>query len=123
MFKLEDLSLEISNNLGNESKLKESLFYNLFFDILRPNLSYNKDLTEEYLNELYSSISLTRDLVLKGDVIIETNQIIEGEKLSKLKSLNYQFSSKSDNNKINQSIFIGYILLVCTLLFLTMIYI
>lgn len=123
LFKLEDLSLEISNNLGNESKLKESLFYNLFFDILRPNLSYNKDLTEEYLNELYSSISLTRDLVLKGDVIIETNQIIEGEKLSKLKSLNYQFSSKTDNNKINQSIFIGYILLVCTLIFLTMIYI
>ena len=75
------------------------------------------------MNELYSSISFTRDLVLKGDVIIETNQIIEGKKLSKLKSLNYQFSSKSDNNKINQSIFIGYILLVCTLLFLTMIYI
>ena len=123
LFKLENLLYEINKNLTDENKLKERNFYNLFFDILQPNLSYNKDLTEEYINELNSSISQTRDLVSKGEVIIETNQIVEGEKFNKLKSLNYQFSSKSDNKKINQSILIGYFLLVSTLLFLSLIYI
>ncbi len=123
LFKLEDLSYELKKNLNDASKLKERKFYNLFFEILQPNLSYNKDLTEQYMNELNSSISLTRDLVLKGEVIIETNQIVEGEKFNKLKSLNYQFSSKRDNKEINRSVLIGYFLLVSTLLFLSLIYI
>tara|TARA_A100001011_G_scaffold125155_1_gene132100 strand:- start:987 stop:3008 length:2022 start_codon:yes stop_codon:yes gene_type:complete len=123
LFKLEDLSYELKKKLNDAYKSKERKFYNLFFEILQPNLSYNKDLTEEYINELNSSISLTRDLVLKGEVIIETNQIVEGEKFNKLKSLNYQFSSKSDNKEINRSVLIGYFLLVSTLLFLSLMYI
>ena len=75
LFKLENLSAELNKSLKNKSKRNEKKFYNLFFEILQPNLSYNKRLTEDYLNELNSAISLTRDLVLKGEVIIETNQI------------------------------------------------
>ena len=123
LFILGNLSSEIDKKLSTESKSKKRKFYNLFFEILQPNLLFNKGLTEEYLNELNSSLSLTRDLVLKGEVIIETNQIVEGEKLNKLKSLNYQFSSKSDNKKINRSIQIGYFLLVSSLLLLSLIYI
>ena len=123
LFKLENLSHELKKNLNDGYKIKERKFYNLLFEILQPNLSYNKDLNEQHINELNSSISLTRDLVLKGEVIIETNQIVEGEKFNKLKSLNYQFSSKTDNKEINQSILIGYFLLVSTLLFLSLIYI
>jgi len=123
LFILDNLSSEIDKKLSTESKSKKRKFYNLFFEILQPNLLFNKGLTEEYLNELNSSLSLTRDLVLKGEVIIETNQIVEGEKFNKLKSLNYQFSSKSDNKEINRSVLIGYFLLVSTLLFLSLIYI
>ena len=123
LFKLENLSAELNMSLNNISKTNEKNFYNLFFEILQPNLSYNKRLTEEYLNELISTISLTRDLVLKGEVIIETNQIVEGEKLNKLKSLNYQFSSKDDNKRLNSSVLVGYILLVASLLLLSLIYI
>ena len=123
LFKLENLSAELNKSLKNKSKRNEKKFYNLFFEILQPNLSYNKRLTEDYLNELNSAISLTRDLVLKGEVIIETNQIVEGEKLNKLKSLNYQFSSKDDDKRLNSSMLVGYILLVTSLLFLSLIYI
>ena len=123
LLKLENLSNELKKNINIDYKPNERKFYNLFFEILQPNLSFNKILTEEYKNELNSSISLTRDLVIKGEVIIETNQIVEGEKLNKLKSLNYQFSSKSDNKEINRSILIGYFLLVSSLLFLSLIYI
>ena len=122
LFRLENLSLEIDKILLNDSKFEKSKFYNFFFEILHPNLLYNKDLTEEYLKKINSSLSLTRDLVLKGEVVIETNQVVEGEKLNKLKSLNYQFSSKNDNNKIDRSIQIGYLLLVFTLLLISMIY-
>ena len=123
LLKLENLSDEIKKSLNIEYKPNERKFYNLFFEILQPNLSYNKALTDEYIKELNSSISLTRDLVIKGEVIVETNQIVEGEKLNKLKSLNYQFSSKSDNKEINQSTKIGFFLLVLTLLFLSLTYI
>ena len=122
LFRLDNLSSEIDKILAGESKSKKRDYYNFFFEILQPNITYNKDLTEEYLNELNLSISPTRDLVLKGEVIIETNQIVEGEKLNKLKSLNYQFSSKNDNKKINRSTQIGYFLLVFTLLLISLIY-
>ncbi len=122
LFRLENLSSEIDNILISEPKSKKRKIYNLFFEILQPNLQYSRELTEQYLNELNSSVSLTRDLVLKGEVIIETNQIVEGEKFNKLKSLNYQFSSKSDNKKINRSIQIGYFFLISTLLLISMIY-
>jgi putative nucleotidyltransferase with HDIG domain len=123
LFRLENLSFEIDKTLISDSEPKKRIFYNFFFEILQPNLLFIKGLTEEYLNELNSSLSLTRDLVLKGEVIIETNQVIEGEKLNKLRSLNYHFSSKSDNKKINESIQIGYFLLVFSLLILSLIYI
>ena len=106
-----------------EFKEPDYIFYQGNYNAAEIEKMAEKDLTEEYINELNSSISQTRDLVSKGEVIIETNQIVEGEKFNKLKSLNYQFSSKSDNKKINQSILIGYFLLVSTLLFLSLIYI
>ena len=84
LFRLENLSFEIDKILLRESISKRRNFYNLLFEILQPNLVFNKELTEEYLKKINSSLSLTRDLVLKGEVIIETNQIVEGEKLKKL---------------------------------------
>ena len=52
LFRLENLSLEIDKILLNDSISERKKFYNLFFEILQPNLLFNKELTEEYLKKL-----------------------------------------------------------------------
>ncbi|MDG2396686.1 MAG: HDIG domain-containing protein [Flavobacteriaceae bacterium] len=87
-------------------------YYNLFFDIISPNLTLNKNFTEKSLNELLLKISPTRDIIVKGEMIIAKGEVIESDKFQKLISLKNQYSSEVYNESNYRYIFFGYSMLV-----------
>ncbi len=108
------LEKAIESNYASYSKQ----YYNLFFEILEPNLSYNESYTEQSIADLYLTISPTRDIVAQGELIIASNELIDQIKWDKLWSLKQQFSSGELQNKNFGWIVFGYSLIVSLLLLL-----
>ncbi|MEL0226326.1 MAG: HDIG domain-containing metalloprotein [Flavobacteriaceae bacterium] len=120
---LNQLTSYLNLTLEKEFKEYDKAFYQLFFDILEPNLTYNSTFSEQSLLEVYTKISATRDLVRKGDQIILSNELIDDAKWDKLNSLKQQFSS--ENLTTNNLIWIlsGYAIIIMLLLLILFLFI
>ena len=123
LLNLNELSTYMDNAIDQDYKRYNTAYYNLFFTLLEPNLSYNVSYSERALEELYATISLTRGLVRKGEKIISTNAIVEGVKLEKLRSLKQQFSVENSSSSNNLWTSAGYIIMVLILLVILMLFI
>ena len=120
---LNQLTSYLNLTLEKEFKEYDKAFYQLFFDILEPNLTYNSTFSEQSLLEVYAKISATRDLVRKGDQIILSNELIDDAKWDKLNSLKQQFSS--ENLTANNLVWIlfGYAIIIMLLILILFLFI
>ncbi len=118
MINLNELSAYLNLTIEDNFKQYQEAYYQLFFAILEPNLTYNKAFSEQSLQEVYASISPTRDLVKKGDRIIMRNEIIEGEKWDKLRSLKEQYTTENLTDNTTVGVLVGYCIIVIILLFI-----
>ena len=120
---LNELTDYLNLTLDEDYKSYAESFYQLFFAILEPNLNYNATFSEQSLLEVYAKISVTRDLVRKGDQIILKNELIDNDKWDKLRSLKQQFSS--ENLSANNSLWIlmGYAIIIMILLLILFLFI
>ena len=120
---LNELTDYLNLTLEEDYKNYTESFYQLFFAILEPNLTYNTTFSEQSLLEVYAKISVTRDLVRKGDQIILKNELIDNDKWDKLRSLKQQFSS--ENLSANNSVWIlmGYAIIIMMLLLILFLFI
>ena len=95
----------------------------MFFELLEPNLSYNISYNERALEEQYAKISLTRGLVRKGEKIITVNELVEGDKLEKLRSLKQQIAVENTQGGNYVWTVVGYSLMVVVLLIILLLFI
>ena len=94
----------------------------LFFDIIKPNIEYNKEITNKVLKETLNSISYTRGSVEKDALIISKGEIVEGDKFLILKSLESEYQSKDWNNSNYYLIAFAYTLLVALALLMLLLF-
>ena len=96
LIKPENLITYINNKIieSNNEKYKSQII-SLTFDLINPNLSYNKALTIKALNESTTNISPNRGFVEKETLIISKGEIVEGEKLIILDSLKREYEVNS----------------------------
>ena len=120
---LNELSAYLNLTLEKGYLQYEKAFYQLFFAILEPNLTYNKSFSQQSIAEVYAKISKTRDLVKKGDQIILSNEIIDGDKWDKLRSLRQQFSSENLSGTNAIWVLVGYTIIVMILLLILFLFI
>ena len=113
---LNQLTDYLNLTLEEDYKGYNQAFYKLFFAILEPNLTYNPAFSEQSLLEVYAKISVTRDLVRKGDQIILKNELVDSDKWDKLRSLKQQFSSENLSGSNSFWILTGYAIIIMTLL-------
>ena len=95
-----------------KSTPESKAFYNLFFDILLPNLAVNTTFTEKELQRQYAEISPTRDIVVEGQEIISPGQPIVGKRWSMLWSLRQQFASNQRSKANYYWTTTGYFLMI-----------
>ena len=87
-------------------------FYNLFFEIVQPNISLDDKFTDNVLNESLDGISPYRGLIQENSIIIRQGDVVEGEKLQMLISLREEYASQLWNEYSFYWIIFGYTILV-----------
>jgi putative nucleotidyltransferase with HDIG domain len=88
----------------------------LIESILKPNVSYNKSLSDKALQEEFSKISLTRGNILEGKLIIAKGEVVESDNYNVLSSLKQEFESELWKGSNYYFILFGYTVLVALVL-------
>ena len=88
------------------------IFTSALLRVIEPDLKYDKQLTELAINEELSKILTTRGLVYEGARVIAQGEIVEGEKLQILNTLNNTYKSQTWTESQYIWKLSGYIILV-----------
>lgn len=80
-----------TGNIGFERYKNE--YYKLLFDIIEPNLTYDKRFNNQLLTQAYSKISTSRDIIPINSVVIAKGELIGEINFQKLDSLKEQYDS------------------------------
>ena len=117
--KLGDLYADVDVKNALENQLTEaglgvlsdaSIQY--LFSLITPNVSYDEALTAQFHTEAVAGIVPIRGLVTKGTRIIAKGEVVEGEKLKILQSLQLEYESQTWTQSNTAWIILGYALLV-----------
>ncbi|WP_370213811.1 HD family phosphohydrolase [Mesoflavibacter profundi] len=126
------------NNLYNQTEVKSTIentltnvFSNssknaliaVFFNVIKPNLTYDKTLTENVLNESLQTISINRGVVEKETLIISKGEIVNDNKFQILNSLSKEYESKDWTKSNYYWIVFAYTLLVALALLMLLLFI
>ena len=80
--------------------------------LITPNVAYDEALTTQFRTEAVAGIVPIRGLVTKGTRIIAKGEVVEGEKLKILQSLQLEYESQTWTQSNTAWIILGYALLV-----------
>jgi cyclic-di-AMP phosphodiesterase PgpH len=95
----------------------ESPALRLFFEnFLQPNVLFNEQFTEIARKRLTETISPTRGMVSKGELIIEKGERITSEKYRVLQSVKEEYEARPGSGRSGFWLVLGQILIVSTLL-------
>ena len=124
LIKPEDLITFINNKIieTNNEKYKSQII-SLVFDIITPNLFYDKILSDESINEATINISPNRGFIEKETLIISKGEVVEGEKLVILESLRKEYEVNSSSFSDLYLIISAYSLLVILSLLMIVLFI
>jgi putative nucleotidyltransferase with HDIG domain len=102
--------------------LYKTQFTSLFFDLIQPNLEYDKSFTEKVIKEELDKIAYTRGSIEKETLIISKGEIVEGDKYQILVSLKSEFESQVWNASNYNWILFAYTLLVSLALLMLLLF-
>ncbi|WP_435314792.1 HD family phosphohydrolase [Cellulophaga fucicola] len=94
----------------------------LFFDIVKPNVFYNDNISKKSLNEELAKISVTRGTVDEGKLIIVKGEVVEAENYKILDSLKQEFESELWTENNYYVIVSGYTILVALVLLMLLLF-
>ncbi|MDO5971341.1 HDIG domain-containing protein [Flavivirga aquimarina] len=97
-------------------------FTSLFFDLIEPNLTYDKSFTDKALQEELDKIAYTRGSVAKETLIVSKGEVVEGDKYQILKSLQSEYESQVWNKSNYIWVLFAYTLLVALALLMLLLF-
>ena len=113
----QDLNTTIEFNLKQLGVLQhKSNFEELFFDIIKPNVFYDEDLSNKELDALLAGISLTRGTIDEGRLLVAKGEVVEAENFKILSSLKSEYESELWGASNYYFILFGYTVLVALVL-------
>ena len=108
-----DLSTYINNLvIENDFNINENRIKSILFEILQPNITYNKSLSENAYNESISKVSNYRGMIDKQTLIISKGEVVDKEKLIILKSLEKEYENENWSTENYNLIILSYSILV-----------
>ncbi|MCH4552719.1 HD family phosphohydrolase [Aestuariibaculum lutulentum] len=123
LIKLDAVSPIISKVLeSRELQAYKTNFTSLFFDIVEPNLTFDKSFTDKALEEELGKIAYTRGSIEKETLIISKGEVIEGDKYQVLKSLESEYESQVWTKSNYNWIIFAYTLLVALALLMLLLF-
>lgn len=124
LIKPEDLITFVNNKIiETNNETYKSQIISLVFDVVTPNLFYDKLLSDESINEATINISPNRGFIEKETLIISKGEVVEGEKLLILESLRREYEVNSSSFSDIYLIISAYSLLVILSLLMIVLFI
>ncbi len=109
--------------VGTELENYSNKLTALFFDIIRSNLTYNRTLTDNVLQESLNNISNNRGVIDKGTLIISKGEVVNEDKYQILNSLSKEYESQVWSKSSYNWIVFAYALLVALALLMLLLFI
>ena len=100
-------SVIVNNYINNGDQIKSILF-----EILQPNITFNKGLSENAYAEAVSEVSSYRGMIDKQTLIISKGEVVDKEKLMILKSLEQEYENENWSTENYYLIILSYSILV-----------
>lgn len=123
LLQLQDVSEVLDRGIRqNGLQSFQSKFRQLYFDIIKPNVSFDAGITGKELEVELSKISVTRRNVDEGKLIIAKGEVVEAENLSILNSLKVEYESELWTEYNHNFILFGYTILVALVLLMLMLF-
>ena len=111
-FKIDDLKNWLNEKIVDQDFYQFiDSFYPLFFEIIQPNIVFEKDFTENILQTSLSTISPYRGMIPENSIIISKGEIVMGENLQILSSLQKEYESQLWTEYSYYWIILGYSIL------------
>ena len=116
-------ALDYFNNTFTSTNLKvKEVVINLVEDHLQPNITFDEKLTAIVQNNTINSLSTTRGMVQKGELIVAKNNMIDDDVYQKLQSFKETYEAQTKTIGDSKLVYLGQILLVGFILSLLMIF-
>jgi len=113
----------INSNLGDEPfTYGQKLVLNLLAGVVKPNVSFDKGLTDKIMGNELDNISYTKGKVASDELIILKGDIVGGRKLAILNSLKSEFDAKVWTDSNYNWIVFGYTILVSLALLMLLLF-
>jgi cyclic-di-AMP phosphodiesterase PgpH len=123
LVKLDNVKSKIENVLSSNNLISyNTKFTSLFFDLIEPNLVYDKSFTEKALDEEFNKISYARGSIEKETLLISKGEVVEGDKYQILKSLQAEYESQVWTKSNYNWIIFAYTLLVALALLMLLLF-
>lgn len=100
----------------------EKQYQRLFFDVVKPNVFYDPELSKKVLEDEYSKLSNTRGTVDHGKLIIAKGEVVESENYKILNSIKSEFESELWAANNYYFILFGYSILVALVLMMLLLF-
>jgi cyclic-di-AMP phosphodiesterase PgpH len=110
-FSIESAKALLTDSLPYSTLQEPDFLYPLLESALTFNVFYNPEITNKFLGSALASISTTRGMVRKGDVLVLRGSAINDEIYQKLISLKEQYEQNISSNHSRWVAFSGYFLL------------
>ena len=108
-----DLSTYINNSVIVNNYIKNgNQIKSILFEILQPNITFNKGLSENAYIEAVSEVSSYRGMIDKQTLIISKGEVVDKEKLIILKSLEKEYENENWSTENYYLIILSYSILV-----------
>jgi hypothetical protein len=119
----DDIISTIDNILNDYNIIRyKTDFVALFFDLIEPNLTYDKLFTEKVLQEELNKISYARGSIEKETLIVSKGEVVEGDKFQILQSLKAEYESQVWSKSNYNWIIAAYTLLVALALLMLLLF-
>lgn len=113
LIKISNLKQRVrSKTKGTRFKDQSDKVYNLLFEVVKPNVSFDKQRTDLVTENALKNISHTKGNVEKGIRIISKGEVVEGQTFRILDSLKSEYESQVWSESNYYWIVVGYTLLV-----------
>lgn len=123
LIKVENVRPYLELQMASRFTPKDSnTILSIFYDIIQPNLSLNKSITEHSLQEQLKSISPTHSSIEKGTLIVSKGELIDNETYDVLKSLESEYVSQVRTTSSYHWVIFSYALLVALALLMLLLF-
>ncbi|MFP2994409.1 HDIG domain-containing metalloprotein [Spongiivirga sp. MCCC 1A20706] len=113
LLKINQLKRQVSvKTRGTRFENATDAVYNLLFEVVSPNVIFDKERTDQVIENALKNISYTKGNVEKGIRIISKGEVVEGQTFRILDSLKSEYESQVWSESNYYWIVVGYILLV-----------